>query len=186
MYKRQLYYQSKGIPGYKAHPGGPVSFDMEVHQAIRDAVGPDYLLTYLRIPTMSATGLFSITSNNIVILILLNILMLFLGCLLKQYGPTVMLAYGGGSIKKNGVYDEVTGILNAQQAKSCAKGMLPLACRLGQVLQNALHFEVATGATRTPLETQETVSYTHLDVYKRQQHTSQRRGANRHAQLVPQ
>lgn len=27
-----LYYQSKGIPGYKAHPGGPVSFDMEVHQ----------------------------------------------------------------------------------------------------------------------------------------------------------
>ena len=31
------------------------------------------------------------------------------------------------------------------QAKSCAKGMLPLACRLGQVLQNALHFEVATG-----------------------------------------
>ena len=25
-----LYYQSKGIPGYKAHPGGPVSFDMEV------------------------------------------------------------------------------------------------------------------------------------------------------------
>ena len=39
-----LYYQSKGIPGYKAHPGGPVSFDMEVHQAIRDAVGPDYLL----------------------------------------------------------------------------------------------------------------------------------------------
>ena len=33
--------------------------------------------------------------------------------------------------------------------------MLPLACRLGQVLQNALHFEVATGATCTPLETQE-------------------------------
>ena len=31
------------------------------------------------------------------------------------------------------------------QAKSCAKGVLPLACRLGQVLQNALHFEVATG-----------------------------------------
>ena len=36
-----LYYQSKAIPGYKAHPGGPVSFDMEVHQAIREAVGPD-------------------------------------------------------------------------------------------------------------------------------------------------
>lgn len=32
--------------------------------------------------------------------------------LLKNYGHTVMLAYGGGSIKKNGVYDEVIGILN--------------------------------------------------------------------------
>ena len=31
------------------------------------------------------------------------------------------------------------------QAKSCAKGVLLLACRLGQALQNALHFEVATG-----------------------------------------
>ena len=27
---------------------------------------------------------------------------------------TVMLAYGGGSIKRNGVYDEVMGILNAK------------------------------------------------------------------------
>ena len=41
----------------------------------------------------------------------------YLGCLLKKYGSTVMLAYGGGSIKKNGVYDEVTGILNAQGKK---------------------------------------------------------------------
>ena len=38
----------------------------------------------------------------------------YLGCLLKKYGPTVMLAYGGGSVKRNGVYDEVMGILNAQ------------------------------------------------------------------------
>ena len=37
----------------------------------------------------------------------------YLGCLLKRYGETVMLAYGGGSIKKNGVYDEVVGILNS-------------------------------------------------------------------------
>ena len=36
----------------------------------------------------------------------------YLGCLLKHYGETVMLAYGGGSIKRNGVYDEVMGILN--------------------------------------------------------------------------
>ena len=38
----------------------------------------------------------------------------YLGCLLKKYGPTVMLAYGGGFVKRNGVYDEVMGILNAQ------------------------------------------------------------------------
>ena len=31
----------------------------------------------------------------------------YLACLLKHYGETVMLAYGGGSIKRNGVYDEV-------------------------------------------------------------------------------
>ena len=36
-----------------------------------------------------------------------------LGCLLKGYGDTVMLAYGGGSIQRNGVYDEVMGILAA-------------------------------------------------------------------------
>lgn len=41
----------------------------------------------------------------------------YLGCLLKQYGDTVMLAYGGGSIKRNGVYDEVIGILNAQNKR---------------------------------------------------------------------
>lgn len=33
--------------------------------------------------------------------------------LLKNYGETVMLAYGGGSIRRNGVYDEVVGILQA-------------------------------------------------------------------------
>ncbi len=38
----------------------------------------------------------------------------YLGCLLDHYGDTVMLAYGGGSIKRNGVYDEVMGILNAK------------------------------------------------------------------------
>lgn len=36
-----------------------------------------------------------------------------LGSLLGNYGETVMLAYGGGSIGKNGVYDEIMGILNA-------------------------------------------------------------------------
>ena len=37
----------------------------------------------------------------------------YLGSLLGNYGETVMLAYGGGSIKRNGVYDEIMGILNA-------------------------------------------------------------------------
>ena len=38
----------------------------------------------------------------------------YLGSVLKNYGETVMLAYGGGSIKRNGVYDEITSILNAE------------------------------------------------------------------------
>lgn len=36
----------------------------------------------------------------------------YLGSLLANYGNTVLLAYGGGSIKRNGVYDEVTAILH--------------------------------------------------------------------------
>ena len=36
----------------------------------------------------------------------------YLSCLVKA-SNTVLLAYGGGSIKRNGVYDEVTGILRA-------------------------------------------------------------------------
>lgn len=37
----------------------------------------------------------------------------YLRCLLSRYGQNVMLAYGGGSIKRNGVYDEVVSILKA-------------------------------------------------------------------------
>ena len=37
----------------------------------------------------------------------------YLGSLLGNYGETIMLAYGGGSIKRNGVYDEIMGILHA-------------------------------------------------------------------------
>ena len=33
--------------------------------------------------------------------------------ILAAYGSNVLLAYGGGSIKKNGVYEELTGILKA-------------------------------------------------------------------------
>lgn len=41
----------------------------------------------------------------------------YLGCLLSRYGDTVMLAYGGGSIKKNGVYEEILSILNANNKR---------------------------------------------------------------------
>ncbi len=37
----------------------------------------------------------------------------YLASLLGNYSGTVMLAYGGGSVKKNGIYDEITGILQA-------------------------------------------------------------------------
>ncbi len=50
-----------------------------------------YLLTYLKIPSQIATALFSITDNKIVILIMLNILMLFLGCLIEMACLILML-----------------------------------------------------------------------------------------------
>lgn len=40
----------------------------------------------------------------------------YLGCLTKKY-QTIMLAYGGGSIKKNGIYDEIMTILTARNKK---------------------------------------------------------------------
>ena len=42
-----------------------------------------------------------------------NVVKEHLGGLLSNYGETVMLAYGGGSVKRNGVYDGIMGILNA-------------------------------------------------------------------------
>ena len=35
----------------------------------------------------------------------------FLACKIKDYGNNIMLAYGGSSVKKNGIYDEVVNIL---------------------------------------------------------------------------
>lgn len=35
----------------------------------------------------------------------------YLCCCLKNYGDNVLIAYGGGSVKKNGIYDEVISIL---------------------------------------------------------------------------
>lgn len=37
----------------------------------------------------------------------------YLACVLSRYGKTVMLAYGGGSMKQNGIYAEIVNALNA-------------------------------------------------------------------------
>ena len=42
----------------------------------------------------------------------------YLGCFSWHFGDTVMLAYGGGSIHKNGIYEEVVSILKAA-GKNC-------------------------------------------------------------------
>lgn len=50
----------------------------------------------------------------------------YLACLASHYGDTVMLAYGGGSVKKNGIYDEVKGILaNAGKTVVDFSGIMP-------------------------------------------------------------
>lgn len=50
-----------------------------------------YLLTYLQIPTMVTSALFSITSNKIAILLMLNVLMLILGCFIEMACLILML-----------------------------------------------------------------------------------------------
>ena len=61
----------------------------------------------------------------------------YLGSLLAKYGDTVMLAYGGGSIKHNGVYDEVTGILKAAGKKIV---------EFGGIMPNPTYAKVQEGA----------------------------------------
>jgi L-alanine-DL-glutamate epimerase-like enolase superfamily enzyme len=39
-----LHWQKHGLPGYKVHGPGPWRRDIEVHRALREAVGPDFLL----------------------------------------------------------------------------------------------------------------------------------------------
>ncbi len=61
----------------------------------------------------------------------------YLGSLLGNYGETVMLAYGGGSIKRSGVYDEVMGILNAQGKR---------VVEFGGIMSNPTYAKVQEGA----------------------------------------
>lgn len=39
-----LFHRDRGLPGYKVHGPGPWRRDIEVHRALREAVGPDFLL----------------------------------------------------------------------------------------------------------------------------------------------
>jgi L-alanine-DL-glutamate epimerase-like enolase superfamily enzyme len=39
-----LRYKGRGIPAYKVHPPGPWRSDLGVYAAVREAVGPDYVL----------------------------------------------------------------------------------------------------------------------------------------------
>lgn len=50
----------------------------------------------------------------------------YLRSLLEKYSGAVMLAYGGGSVKKNGIYDEITAIL-AESGKQVVEfsGIMP-------------------------------------------------------------
>ncbi len=50
-----------------------------------------YLLTYLKVPEQVSTALLSITSNKILILVMLNVLMLVLGCLIEMACLILML-----------------------------------------------------------------------------------------------
>ena len=60
-----------------------------------------------------------------------------LGNLLEHYGPTVLLAYGGGSIKHNGVYDELTRILAAHDKR---------VVEFGGIMPNPTYAKVQEGA----------------------------------------
>ena len=61
----------------------------------------------------------------------------YLSCLAKKHGDKVLLAYGGGSIKKNGIYEEVTEIL-----KAAGKEII----EFGGIMSNPTYAKVLEGA----------------------------------------
>ena len=60
----------------------------------------------------------------------------YLACLTKN-AQTILLAYGGGSIKRNGVYDEITGIL-----KEAGKNIV----EFSGIMSNPTYAKVQEGA----------------------------------------
>lgn len=61
----------------------------------------------------------------------------YLTCLSSHYGQTVMLAYGGGSIKKNGIYDEVM-----ESLKKAGKNVI----EFSGIMANPTYAKVLEGA----------------------------------------
>ena len=61
----------------------------------------------------------------------------YLCCCLKPYGNRVMVAYGGGSIKKNGIYDEVISLL---------QGMGKQVTEFSGIMPNPTYQKVLEGA----------------------------------------
>ena len=61
----------------------------------------------------------------------------YLASLLRNYGHTVMLAYGCGSVKKSGVYDQITAIL-AGAGKTVVE--------FGGIMPNPTYAKVQEGA----------------------------------------
>lgn len=51
---------------------------------------------------------------------------------LPQVGSRILLAYGGGSIKRNGVYDEIVSLLKQQEKKSSS---FPVLRRIRDILR---------------------------------------------------
>lgn len=62
----------------------------------------------------------------------------YLVCKLKEYGDNVMLAYGGGSIKKNGIYNQVVELL-----KSAGKNII----EFPNIMANPTYEKVIDGAS---------------------------------------
>lgn len=52
----------------------------------------------------------------------------FLGGKVQEYGNNIMLAYGGSSIKKNGIYEEVVNILQENQNRQRLSEMQSEVC----------------------------------------------------------
>lgn len=61
----------------------------------------------------------------------------YLSCLTKHYGTNVMFAYGGGSIKKNGVYDEIM-----ESLKKAGKNII----EFSGIMTNPTYTKVLEGA----------------------------------------